>query len=170
VSTSAPPAGFDPYAVLAALEEARVWCILIGGIARVLQGSDEVTRGVDLTPSPKPEGLERLAGALVGLDAVPRNGATLAEAAADPEAVPVLAYDTRAGEVKVVVRPAGTRGYEDLRWKADWLHVGEGLRPHVAAPGDLVRMLEALERPDLARTLETMRRVVELDRGRGLGR
>lgn len=170
MSTTGPPAGFDPYAVLAALEEERVYCILIGGIARVLQGSDEVTRGVDLTPSAKPEGLERLAGALVRLDAAPRNGASLADAAADPERVPVLAYDTPAGEVKVVVRPAGTAGYEDLRWKAQHLHVGEGLRPHVAAPGDLVRMLEALERPDLARTLEAMRRVVELDRGRGLER
>ncbi len=170
MNTTDPQGGFDPYRVLAALEEARLWCILIGGIARVLQGSDEVTRGVDLTPSPKPEGLERLAGALVRLDAVPRNGATLAEAAADPERLPVLAYDTPAGEVKVVVRPAGTRGYEDLRWKADWLHVGEGLRPHVAAPGDLVRMLEALDRPGQDRTLEAMRRVVELDRGRGLER
>ena len=170
MSTAARPSGFDPYRVLAALEDERVYCILIGGIARVLQGSDEVTRGVDLTPSPKPEGLERLAGALVRLDAAPRNGASLADAAADPERVPVLAYDTPAGEVKVVVRPAGTAGYEDLRWKAQHLHVGEGLRPHVAAPGDLVRMLEALERPDLARTLEAMRRVVELDRGRSLGR
>jgi hypothetical protein len=170
MSTTARPAGFDPYRVLAVLEEERVYCILIGGIARVLHGSDEVTRGVDLTPSPKPEGLERLAGALVRLDAAPRNGATLADAANDPERVPVLAYDTSAGEVKVVVRPAGTAGYEDLRWKAQHLHVGEGLRPHVAAPGDLVRMLEALERPDLARTLEAMRRVVELDRGMGLER
>jgi hypothetical protein len=165
-----PPASFDPYRVLAALDEARVWCILIGGIARVLQGSDEVTRGVDLTPSPKPEGIERLAGALVRLDAAPRNGATLADAAADPEGVPLLAYDTAAGEVKVVVRPAGTRGYEDLRWKAQHLHVGDGLRPHVAAPGDLVRMLEALERPAKERSLEAMRRVVELDRGMGLER
>jgi hypothetical protein len=170
VSTAAPRSAFDPYAILAALEGGRVYCILIGGIARVLQGSDEVTRGVDLTPSPKPKGLERLAGALVRLDAAPRNEATLADAAADPEGVPVLAYDTPAGEVKVVVRPAGTRGYEDLRWKAQHLHVGEGLRPHVAAPGDLVRMLEALERPDQTRTLEVMRRVVELDRGRGLER
>ncbi len=170
MSAAAPPAGFDPHAILAALEEERVWCILIGGIARVLQGSDEVTRGVDLTPSPKPEGIERLAGALVRLDAVPRNGATLADAVDDPERVPVLAYDSSAGEVKVVVRPAGTSGYEDLRWKAQHLHVGEGLRPHVAAPGDLVRMLEALERPDQARTLEAMRRVVELDRGHGLER
>jgi hypothetical protein len=31
-------------------------------------------------------------------------------------------------------------------------------------------MLEALERPDQARTVEAMRRVVELDRGMGLER
>ena len=35
-------------------------------------------------------------------------------------------------------------------------------------PGDLVRMLEALGRPDQVPHLEAMRRVVELDRGIGL--
>jgi hypothetical protein len=71
----------------------------------VLQESDEVTGGVDLTPSPNPEEIERLAGALVCLDAAPRYGATLADAAADPEDVPVLGYDTSASEVKAWCAP-----------------------------------------------------------------
>jgi hypothetical protein len=161
---------FEPYAILHELEEARVWFILIGAVARVIQGSDEVTRGVDLTPSPRAENLERLAGALARLDATPRNGARLERSAADPDRTPVVAFDSPPGEIKVVARPAGTRGYDDLRFKASWLHLGDGLRPQVAAPGDLVRMLEALGRPQQARSLEAMRRVVELDRGRGLSR
>jgi hypothetical protein len=38
----------------------------------------------------------------------------------------------------------------------------------VADPGDLVRMIEALDRSEDAPTLEAMRRVVELDRGMGV--
>lgn len=167
---SASTPDFDPYAILAALEEERVRCIIVGALARVLQGSEEVTRAVDIVPSPRPEGIERLGAALVALGAVPRGAASLADALADPERVPVLGYDTRAGQLQVIVTPAGTRGYEDLRFKAQHLHVGEGLRPHVAAPGDLVRMLEALDRPGQERRLAAMRRVVELDRGRGRGR
>ncbi len=52
-----------------------------------------------------------------------------------------------------MTQPAGTRGYDDLRFKGSWLHIGDGLRPHVASPGDLVRMLEALGRPEQARSL-----------------
>lgn len=38
------PAPFDPYALLRALERHQVAYVLIGGLARVLHGSDEVTR------------------------------------------------------------------------------------------------------------------------------
>jgi hypothetical protein len=43
--------------------------------------------------------------------------------------------------------------------------IGDGLRPDVAGAGDLVRMLEVLHRDDDALRIETMRRVLELDRG-----
>lgn len=165
MSASAP--AFDPAAILHELEDARVWCVLVGGLARVLQGSDEVTTGLDLTPNARPENIERLAGALVRLEALPRNGARIEQAAAAPDEHPVIALDSPHGEIKVVLQPAGTRGYDDLRFKARWLHIGDGLRPHVASAGDLVRMLEALGRPEQVRSLEAMRRVVELDRGRG---
>ena len=41
----------DPYAILAAVEERRVNYILIGSLARVLQGADEIPAGLDLTLS-----------------------------------------------------------------------------------------------------------------------
>ena len=50
------------------------------------------------------------------------------------------------GEIKIVLEPAGTRGYEDLRRRAGHEPSVEGLRPAVADPGDLVRMLESLGR------------------------
>ena len=41
---------FDPYATLEALEGRRVRYVLIGGFARVVQGTEELTRGLDLAP------------------------------------------------------------------------------------------------------------------------
>jgi hypothetical protein len=65
-----------------------------------------------------------------------------------------------------VPQPTGTRGQNDLRHRAWRESLGHGLRPEVASGGDLVRMLEAHGRDDPI-TVETMRRVVELDRGLG---
>jgi hypothetical protein len=51
---------FDPYAILSALERERVTYILIGDFARVLQGTEELTYGLDLVPSLRAENLRRL--------------------------------------------------------------------------------------------------------------
>ena len=48
---SANPQRFDPYAILTALERRRVTYVLIGGFARVIQGTEELTLGLDFTPS-----------------------------------------------------------------------------------------------------------------------
>jgi hypothetical protein len=72
--------------------------------------------------------------------------------------------------VNIVLGPAGTRGYDDLRRRATHEPIGEGLRPKVAGVGDLVRMLEALGRDHDRVVIETMQRVVELDRGLSWGR
>ena len=71
------------------------------------------------------------------------------------------------GEIKIVPTPEGTRGYDDLRRAARREPLGEGIRPSVASPGDLVRMLAALGRDHDTLGIETMRYVAELDRGRG---
>ncbi len=146
---------FDPYAILHALQDARVEFILIGALARVLHGSDETTTGLDLTPSLRPDNLERFDAALHQLRAQERRAAEGT----------VRTFESPAGRILFVPEPAGTRGYRDLRRRARSLHLGEGLRPRVAGPGDLVRMIEALDRPENAPTLKEMRRVVELDRG-----
>jgi len=154
---------FDPYAILEALERDRVTYILIGGLARVIEGSDELTRGVDLTPSTRPENLRRLGVALGSLDARPRDGRTLSLAGMDR--TPLLALKSDHGEINVVPIPEGTRGYDDLRRAVRREPIGRGLRVPVASPGDLVRMLSALGREQDALRIETMQRVVERDRG-----
>lgn len=159
---------FDPQGVLAALEREYVAYVLIGGLARVLRGTDETTHGVDICPSLRAENLQRLQRALTALGSggEPRTEVDLR----GPEP---LALDTRAGPLRVVAEPAGTRkGYEDLRRGATREHLGHGLRPDVASVADLARMAAALGREqDLAR-LPELRRILELEvtLQRGLGR
>ena len=162
------PAEFNPYEIFHALDRVRVAYVLIGGLARVLEGSDEITRGVDLTPSTRPENLRRLGSALESLDARPVGGGTLSIEALDQ--TPVLELETEHGEMNVVREPEGTRGYDDLRRAARMEPIGEGLRIQVASPGDLVRMLSALGREPDELKIDTMRRVVELDRGLSIER
>lgn len=159
---------FDPYEIFHALDRVHVAYVLIGGLARVIEGSDEITRGVDLTPSMRQENLRRLESALATLDARPVGGGALAIEALDQR--PVLELESDHGEIKIVREPEGTRGYDDLRRWANVEPIGEGLRVSVASPGDLVRMLSALGREPDELKIETMQRVVELDRGLSIER
>ena len=51
---------FDPYGLLQALERCRVSFVVIGGFARIVQGTEEMTYGLDITPSTRDENLRRL--------------------------------------------------------------------------------------------------------------
>ncbi len=163
---------FDPYAILAALERQRVTYILIGGFARVLQGTEELTRGLDLVPSLRAENLRRLGLALDDLDARLPNGRR-PELDQDLPTNAVLELRTDAGELKVVREPVGTRGgYDDLRRAATREPIGRGLRPSVASIGDLARMLAALGREQDLPPLQQLRTLAELERSlvRGIER
>lgn len=160
---------FDPYAIVTALEREGVSYILVGALARVLVGADEVTLGVDLTPSAKEENLRRLDLALEAIDARRPDKSKPAVQSADYTRDPVIELRTEYGEVKVVPFPEGTRGYDDLRRHASREALGQGLRPQVASPGDLARMLGALEQPEQLPTLLRLRRLIELERERNRG-
>lgn len=152
--------------MLAALDRHRVRYIVVGAFGRVVQGAEEVTRGVDIVPSTKPENLRRLEAALHDLGARRTDGG---EIGAPREAEPIE-FETDAGEVKVVPVPAGTRGYEDLRRAATREPLGRGLRPAVASTDDLARMLAALGREEDRAKLRALRRLAELERGLTLER
>jgi hypothetical protein len=158
---------FDPIAVLRELDRHRVTYIVIGALGRVIQGSGEVTDGVDVTLLPREQNLRRLALALDDLNARRSDGKALSLERLASE--PMLDFDTDAGEVKVVPEPAGTRGYDDLRRAASREPLGSGLRPSVASLGDHARMLAALGREQDAAALRTVRRLIELERQLGRG-
>jgi hypothetical protein len=152
---------FDPYELLGVLQARSVSFVVIGAFARVVHGTRELTDGIDITPSMREENLTRLEAALDDLDArrgdrEPLDLSNLEE--------PVVELETHAGELKLVPEPAGTRGYDDLRRRADREPLGHGLRPQVASADDLARMLGALDREHDAERLLRLRRLISLER------
>ncbi len=153
------PEQFDPLGMLAALERRRVAYLIIGAFADVIHGTDQLTRGLDITPSPRPENLTRLAAAITDLD--PAKAMT-AEQLADTA---VTRVDTPRGRLQIIPTPAGTRGYDDLRRGATREPLGHGLRPQVASVADLIRSLEALDPSARGDQIQRLQRVAELTRG-----
>jgi hypothetical protein len=161
---SRTPDRFDPYALLAALERQRVSYVLIGGFARVIQGTEERTDGLDVVPSLKPDNLRRLGRALDELDArLPNGDRPALDRDIRPDAV--LELRTEAGGLKIVSEPDGTRGgYDDVRRAATREPIGKGLRPRVASIGDLARMLAARGREQDRVPLQQLRTLADLER------
>ncbi len=159
---------FDPLGVLQALDNHRVSYIVVGSLARIIQGADEMTNGVDIVPPMREETLRRLDLALAELGARRTDRKKLAPRQNDPSPEPVLALTTKLGELKIVPQPEGTGGYDDLRRAATREYLGKGVRASIASVGDLARMISALGREDDIPKLMAMRRIAELDVGRGL--
>ncbi len=158
---------FDPRSILAPLERNYVNYVLIGGLARVLRGANEITGDVDICPSFATDNIGRLLHAIVELQAVRVDGgsATISEKALEHE--PVISLSTRSGPLKIVGVPAGApNGYVDLRRAATTEHLGAGLQPLVASTGDLARMASALHRDHDLKRLPQLRRIMELEADR----
>jgi hypothetical protein len=159
-------AKLDPYGLLQALDRQRVAYVVIGGFARIVQGTEEMTYGLDITPSLREQNLERLERALREVDAARADERELSLDTKTLAADPVHDLRTRYGELKLVPEPAGTRGYDDLRRAASREPLGRGVRPSVASIGDLARMVSALGDGERIPQLMQLRRLVELERTR----
>jgi hypothetical protein len=157
--TEQPP--FDPYALLETLDAERFGYVIVGGFARVVHGSAETTQGLDIVPSMREDSLRRLGRVLDDLHARGKGKAVELEQLTVAERVTLR---TRAGELSVVPAPWGTRGYDDLRIRANRENLGRGLRPAIASVVDLVRMLEASPRPEDVERLHRLQRLMELER------
>ncbi len=142
---------------------------MVGGFARVVQGTEEITRGLDIVPSTREENLRRLVVALQEVDARRADGRDLTIQEDTIVAQPVLDLATDYGELKIVPEPAGTRGYDDLRRAANREPLGRGVRPSVASVGDLARMVSALGDEERVPQLLQLRRLVELELVRDRG-
>lgn len=157
---------FDPYGILQALERHRVKYVLIGGFARVLRGTEEVTRGVDIVPSPRADNLRRLDDALEEIGARRVDKQQLDRFETMPIEQPLIELVTDHGELKIVPTPEGTRGYDDLRRGAHREPLGQGVRSDIASIGDLARMSSARGTERDMEQVRQLRRLTALERGR----
>lgn len=157
-------ATFDPRAILSSLERSGATYLIIGGLARVLRGADEITTGVDICPIVTVPNVTRLERALHELEAKRVDGEDLVLTEGALAEENVLELTTPYGEMKLVAAPAGApRGFTALRAAASKEDLGHGLRPYVASAGDLAAMAAALHREqDIAR-LPELRRIMQLE-------
>jgi hypothetical protein len=68
---------------------------------------------------------------------------------------------TDLGDLDLVIEPAGTQGYDDLRRDAETVDLGDGLVVQVASVRDLIRMKEASGRAKDMAGLPALRAVLE---------
>lgn len=150
---------FDPERLLAVLHRHDVEFVLIGGLAAVVHGSPLPTTDVDVTPSRDADNLDRLAAALVELDArirtadpdgvvFPIDGAFLAAQAR------MLNLTTNAGDLDVAFTPAGfDGGFEQLCAESDPVALVEGVMTRVASLHAIIRSKQAANRDKDLRAL-----------------
>lgn len=160
-----PELPIDPLATLAVLVRHDVSYVLIGGVAGNIHGSPIPTKDVDITPDPAPANLERLAAALRDMNARLRvdesshgvpfdvSGAALGKAT-------IWTLRTDLGDLDVVLQPAGTDGYADLRRDAAETELADGLVVKVASLADIIRSKEAAGRAKDQAGLPALRAVL----------
>ena len=143
---------FDPLRALRTFNEHRVRYILVGGYASSVLGAPIITNDLDVCYERTSENMDRLAEALLELQA------TLRVAGVDEELPFVLdgrtiaagdsfTFNSDVGPIDVLGTPSGTGGFRDLDAGATTYDLGEGLLVRVVSLDDLIRMKEAASRP-----------------------
>lgn len=141
--------GFDPIRILSTLLEHRVRFVVIGGIAAAAHGSPSVTQDLDICYDRASENLERLAAALIALNARLRDvddNFTFRLDASTLQAGDHFTFSTDAGDLDCFGTPAGADGHNDLAANAIALDL-DGITVAAASIDDLIRMKRAAGRP-----------------------
>jgi hypothetical protein len=114
---------FDLGALLTALDGAGVEHVVIGGVAVGAHGYIRATEDLDIVPKPAAQNHERLAEALVDLDAsVPTAGDRSFDPGADLRALRQgknISLETRFGGLDVIQRIPGLPAYDELEAHGD---------------------------------------------------
>jgi hypothetical protein len=154
----------DPERLFQTLGRYDVSYVLIGALAARLQGFPRLTADADITPARDDANLERLAAALVELDArvctenVPEglpfdcSAATLARA-------DLWNLATSAGRLDVAFTPSGTQGFDDLASSAVRFEVF-GVEILASDIPDIIRSKEAADRPQDRQDVIVLREIL----------
>ena len=153
------PVELDAEAIITVLNRHAVDYVVIGGFAALLHGSPTVTVDLDITPSPAPDNLDRLAEALRDMGAKLR-----ASKVDEPLAIPLdrrtfeqfsafLNLRTDYGDLDISMHPSAPGGrtfeYDDLVRTAIVISLPEPVT--VASLDDVIASKRAAGRPkDLA--------------------
>jgi hypothetical protein len=147
----ARPAPLDPELLFTTLARHGVRFVLIGAAAARLQGFPRMTADADITPARDRANLERLAAALVELDAkvyaeaVP-EGLPFDVSAEMLERADIWNLATSAGRLDIAFVPSGTEGFDDLAGDAVTFEV-YGAQLLAASLEDIMRSKRASDRP-----------------------
>ncbi len=117
--------------------------VLVGGVAEAIYNHGGFVSGVAIVPAHYGRNVERLGAALQALDAeqgVAGTPGTPLDPRSDLRELAPCSFTTRCVDVDVDFEPAGTGGYRDLFDDAATIELAGGVRPLVAALGDLERM------------------------------
>lgn len=154
---------FDPVEALRVLVDHDVRFVIVGGVAARIWGSPTTTRDVDICAARTPDDLERLAQALISLEARLRG--------VDDEVPFILeartlaaggnfTFSTRLGPLDVLAYPAGVQGYDELIEHARPVKLGD-LDVLVADLDDLITMKTAAGRPKDRVEVEILRAIAD---------
>lgn len=136
---------FEPERVVAALNEAGARYVIVGGLAVGAHGVVRATRDIDVVPDHDRQNMARLARALTQLGGEhPVQGDLTGDALARPVSMKV---HTRAGEVHVLNRIAGTPPFDDLHDDALAIEIAAGVVAPVCSLDHLRQMKRASDRP-----------------------
>lgn len=161
---------FDPRALCAALNGEGVRYVLIGGFAAAVHGSPLPTTDVDIVPDREGDNLDRLARALLQLNARLRTAAGPVDVRIDGrflEAMPLmLNLTTDVGDIDLTFQPAGPlEGYAGWTAAAVDVEIGPGVTVCIASLGDIIDSKRAAGRPKDAMALPYLESLLDQLRG-----
>lgn len=155
---------FQPERLIAALQEADVRFVVIGGFAAVIHGSPYVTTDLDVVPDATRDNLAHLSAMLDAVHArvwtqSEPDGLPFAHDAESLAHVPIWNLVTDFGRLDITLRPSGTTGYGDLARDAVHLEI-LGTEADFASLADVIRSKEAADREKDRLALPVLRRLL----------
>jgi len=158
---------FEYFDILATLNEHHVRYVLIGGLAAILWGSDNITQDVDVCYARDRENIEALVKALKSMDAHLRGFPKGLPEIIDERTFRLgdtMTFDTKFGKFDCLGTPSGTQGFADLAQYAKSMDIGKGTMVLVAAIDDIIRMKRAAGRVKDLNVVEGLKLLKEMRR------